>query len=87
MTSAQWDIEIDNMIYYLTEMTEEGCSEINEYKKEFYDILWGKDVATEEHEEISKKFYDREEQIYKYRNKMKEKAFKLISKNYWNLWD
>ena len=38
-------------------------------------------------EELKEKYFNREQEIFEYRNKMKDEAFDLIKKYFWNLWD
>lgn len=38
-------------------------------------------------EEIKNKYWKREEDIFNYRDKMKNEAFDLLKKYFWNLWD
>lgn len=40
-----------------------------------------------EYKEVSKKMYDAESDIWKYREKCKNEFFELFSKYFWNLWD
>ena len=37
--------------------------------------------------EIREKYIERENEIFNYRNKMKDEAFVLLQKYFWNLWD
>lgn len=73
-TKQEWDNVINEMIKCFTEMTEEGCSIKNEY-----------DMSTDT--ENLKKWVKRENEIYEYRNNMKNKGLELFSKYFWELWD
>ena len=39
-TPEEWDRELDTMIHYFTEATEEGCSEKNEYEEQYNKRWW-----------------------------------------------
>lgn len=43
--------------------------------------------TNEPSKELEKKYFDREKEIYEYRNKMKDEAFDLLKKYFWDLWD
>ena len=84
MTEELWNIELERMIYYFTESTEEGCSEKNEYENIYDSIIWGEFT---DNNEIVKKYLDRETQIDKYKYNMKQKGLRLFAKYFYNLWD
>lgn len=44
-------------------------------------------VTNEPDEELKEKFWNREKEITQYRESMKEEAFRLLNKYFWNLWD
>lgn len=79
----EWDKELDKMIYYFTEMSEDECSQKNQYSENF-NKLWFSDNIDKD---LQKKYLDREKEICEYREDMKNKGFELLSKYYWNLWD
>ena len=85
MTKELWDIELERMIYYLTESTEEGCSEKNEYTEDYLASLY--ENNQKKCDGIEKEWIRRENEITKYKIEMKNKAFKLFSKYFYNLWD
>ena len=85
MSSKQWDMELERMIYYFKESTDEFCSEKNEYEKEWYDSLWSAQKI--EDKEIRDKWLKREDAIMKYKENMKNKGLELFSKYYYDLWD
>lgn len=86
MTEEQWTMELDNMIHCFEEMTDD-CSEKNEYweeyKKHLFSIKGEKDLD----KELQEKWLKREEEIENYQVNMKNKALKMFSKYYYNLWD
>lgn len=84
MTDALWDTELERMIYYFTESTDEGCSEKNEYANQYDSIIFG-DFT--DNKNIIDKYFDREEQIDRYKYSMKQKGLKMFSKYFYNLWD
>lgn len=93
MEEAEWDAELSKMIKCFTEMSEYSCSMKNEYDKEFHEIIW-EDMAKKEinkpdnhAKEIRENWFQREKEISNYRVKMKDEAFRLFSKYFWNLWD
>lgn len=44
-------------------------------------------VTNEPSKELREKYFNREQEIFEYRDKMKDEAFDLIKKYFWNLWD
>lgn len=89
ISMENWKTKIDEMINCFEEMTEDGCSERNEYEQEFdmYFDIGNKDGENNISEELKNKYFEREQKIYKYREKMKNKGFKLLSQYFWDLWD
>lgn len=85
MTEEQWEKELDNMIYYFEEIDENKCSEKNEFEEDFQKTIW--ENYDKNKDEIREKWIQREYEISDYRTHMKDKAFKLFSKYFWNLWD
>ena len=85
MAEQQWDITLNNMINYFKESTDEYCSEKNEYEEEYLNSMY-KDNQ-EDFKKLRDKWLDREEKIGNYKNHMKDKALKMFSKYYYNLWD
>lgn len=85
MSSKQWDMELERMIYYFKESTDEFCSEKNEYEEEWYNSLWS--AQKNEDKEIRDKWLKREDAIVKYKENMKNKGLELFSKHYYDLWD
>ena len=68
--------------------TDEYCSEKNEYEEEYLNsICKGNQENLEKLQDIRDKWLDREEKIGNYKNHMKDKALKMFSKYYYNLWD
>lgn len=90
MEEEEWTMEIKNMIYCFKESTDEYCSEKNEYEEDFHNLIW-RDYAMpnkyKDEEELRQKWIDREYEIDKYKEKMRNKGFELFSKYYDNLWD
>lgn len=85
MSSKQWDMELERMIYYFKESTDEFCSEKNEYEKEWHNSLWSD--HENQNKEIRDKWSKREDTIMKYKENMKNKGLELFSKYYYDLWD
>lgn len=85
MTEQQWNITLDNMINYFKESTEKYCSEKNEYEEEYLNSMY--EDNQEDFKKLRDKWLDREEKIADYKTHMKDKAFKLFSKYFYNLWD
>ena len=58
-------------------------------KKSFWDKVIDNPKTNNsiEYLEISDKWRKRNDEIYDYRNKMKNEAFKLFSEYFWSLWD
>ena len=82
MTEKEWDDILDEMIFNFTELDEDTCSMQNEYWEKYYNS-----PDNEEKEELRKKWLKRAEEINKYQNDCKNKAFELFSKHFWSLWD
>lgn len=85
MTEEQWNIVLKNMIDCFKESTERYCSEKNEYTEDYLTSLY--ENNQKKCDEIEKKWMRRENEITKYKIKMKNKAFKLFSKHFYDLWD
>lgn len=83
MTNELWEAELERMIYYFTESTDEGCSEKNEYKNQFISITFGE---LTDNNDITNKYIERERQIDKYKYNMKQKGLRLFSKYFYDLW-
>lgn len=91
-TPEEWDRELDTMIHYFTEATEEGCSEKNEYEEQYnkrwWDSFYEKSMAyVIDDSELRDKYLQRSYEIDEYREDMKNKGFEMFSKYFWNLWD
>ena len=85
MSSEQWDLELERMIYYFKESRDEFCSEKNEYEEEWCNSLWSD--QENQNKEIREKWLQREDAIAKYQENMKNKGLELFSKYYYDLWD
>lgn len=87
----KWRIVLKRIAYCLRESSEDFCSQENEYWHRYYELNYEKDKLNEdeqkENKKLEKQWLSREKQIDKYRTKMKDEAFKLISKYFFNLWD
>lgn len=71
LTEEAWNVILDRMVFLLTGMDEETCSQQN--------TLWeGEDKD---------KAIEREMDIWKYRDACKDEFFRLFSKYFYNLWD
>ena len=66
-----WENILERIIYCLHEADEEKCSVKNNYVYKENKKLWK----------------EKEEEIFTYRNNMKNEAFDLIKKYFWDLWD
>lgn len=84
-TEEQWNIILKNMIDYFKESTERYCSEKNEYTEDYLASLY--ENNQKKCDGIEKEWIRRENEITKYKIEMKNKAFKLFSKHFYNLWD
>ena len=84
MTEEEWNLTLNNMINYFKECTDFYCSEKNEYEDEYMSRIMS---ANEYDKLLADKWLKREEEIDKYKNKMKDKAFELFSKHFYSLWD
>lgn len=84
-TEEQWDIILKNMIDYFKESTERYCSEKNEYTEDYLISLY--ENNQKKCDGIEKEWIRRENEITKYKIEMKNKAFKLFSKHFYDLWD
>lgn len=84
MTEEEWNLTLNNMINYFKECTDFYCSEKNEYEDEYMSRI----MSTNEYDKsLTNKWLKREEEIDKYKNEMKDKAFELFSKHFYSLWD
>lgn len=84
MTEEEWNLTLNNMINYFKECTDFYCSEKNEYEDEYMSRIMS---ANEYDKLLADKWLKREEEIDKYKNEMKDKAFELFSKHFYSLWD
>ena len=85
MTEQQWNITLNNMIDYFKESTERYCLEKNEYTEDYLASLY--ENNQKKCDGIEKEWIRRENEITKYKIEMKNKAFKLFSKHFYDLWD
>lgn len=85
MTEQQWNITLNAMIDYFKESTDEYCSEKNEYEEEYLNSMY--EDNQEDFKKLRDKWLDREKKIEDYKTHMKDEAFKLFSKYFYNLWD
>ena len=72
-SKEEWDNELNKMIYYLEQSNPFDNKEGNEY-------------SSDENFE-PKKFIQKELEIQKQKDKMKNEFFKLFNKYFWELWD
>lgn len=84
MTEEEWNLTLNNMINYFKECTDFYCSEKNEYEDEYMSRIMS---ANEYDKLLANKWLKREEEIDKYKNEMKDRAFELFSKHFYSLWD
>lgn len=77
----RWWLILSRIAYCLQESGDNQTTEINEYDK----LIWEEKIKPDS--ELRKKWYNRELEISNYRNKMKDEAFRLLKKYFWNLWD
>lgn len=89
MTEEEWDKILEDMIFYFRESDEQTCS------KQEKDFDWKCEDelnAMTKEEQIQyginrSNWHEDCKRIYKYREEMKDKAFELFAKYFWNLWD
>lgn len=77
-TFEEWEALVNKIIQYLINAREE--SYINEYLEEYLS-------SGIKNDEIQKKYFEREKEIYTERLINKTKAISLINYNFFNLWD
>jgi hypothetical protein len=98
----EWDAILDRMIFCFTEMNEVTCSMENEYGDDYWDASEEIDIPNynekgkieiiksytirEPDPELEKLYHNRENEIKKYREDMKNEGFELFSKYFWCLW-
>ena len=88
MTPEEWDKELSQMIFYFKEMSEDTCSQENEYAGIYFDKVFGNEKGNkEEIEELKGKYLKREDELYDYRRDMRTKALDMFNKYYESLWD
>lgn len=85
MTEEEWDEKLNKMIRCFEEANEDTCSIKNEYDGDIYEF-YEKIINNPELNTLDK-WIKRNYEIYDYRNKMKNEAFKLFSEYFWSLWD
>ena len=85
MTEEEWDEKLNKMIRCFEEANEDTCSIKNEYDGDIYEF-YEKIINNPELNTLDK-WIKRNDEIYDYRNKMKNEAFKLFSEYFWSLWD
>lgn len=83
---SRWQLILTRIAYCLIQANEESTEIKNEYEEEYFNQIFG-NTTNKNHKKLEKKYFDREEEIYKYRNEMKNEAFDLLKKYFWNLWD
>lgn len=87
-----WRLVLKRIAYCLEQSNDDFCNEKNEYWDELYSLIF-KDESSLSNDEIERKNEleklneSRNIEIDKYKENMKNEAFKLISKYFFNLWD
>lgn len=82
----RWWFILSRIAYCLEQSNEEITEIENKFEKEFRTIVLDNENSNIE-KEIRKKYIERENEIFNYRNKMKNEAFDLLKKYFWSLWD
>lgn len=82
----RWWFILSRIAYCLEQSNEEIIEIENEHSKDFMNIALNNKNSISE-KEIRKKYIERENEIFNYRNKMKDEAFILLQKYFWHLWD
>lgn len=80
LTEEEWNSILDRMIFLLSEMDVDTCSQQNEY---YENTDWVNDFD----EETRKKAVNRTIEIDKYIDSCKDEFFKLFSEYFYSLWD
>ena len=89
----KWKLIIKRIIFYLNESNENNCSRKNKYFDLWYDNTFNKDKEPVTEEDIKQqsilleKWTTEQNNIDEYRKQCVTKAFELISKYFFNLWD
>ena len=81
----RWWLVLSRIAYCLQESSEDQTTEINEYTEKFDKLTWVEQVDPDS--ELREKWFNRDEEIAEYRDKMKDEAFDLLKKYFWHLWD
>ena len=95
----QWYIILTRIAFCLKQTDEDLYIE-NPYEKEYFNQLYKSDNLFKKindnfyelntspvDKELKTKYVKEEDKIWKYRNNMKNEAFDLLKKYFWNLWD
>ena len=86
----RWWLVLSRIAYCLKESSEYQITEVNDYQYQFEKLLWSEQTnpnIDKTELELRKKWLDREKEIAEYKIKMKDEAFELLKKYFWNLWD
>lgn len=91
-----WKLILRRIIYCLRECSDDQCSIVSKYWDEYYEKAYNsnKDINLIEPLEedletkiLKEKWLQEEEEISKYKEKMKDEAFSLLSKWFFALWN
>lgn len=88
----KWQLILTRIAWCLEQANEETTCIKNEYEEEYFDKIFKNDYEfwenkNGEDKELEEKYFSRLKDIAEYRNQMKDEAFDLIKKYFWNLWD
>lgn len=94
---AWWNSHLREIAFRLRESNEDTCSEKNEFElitrhhnedvDEFpFGVRWVDDLTDEEHA-ANRRYFDRQREIYYYRNEQYRKAMEMLSELHGVLWD
>ena len=86
-TFSRWQLILTRIAYCLIQANEDTTDIKNEYREDYVNQIFGNIYQTKQKQELEKKYFEREKEIIEYRDEMKNEAFDLLKKYFWNLWD
>lgn len=93
LTDEKWTEILNRLTFLLNEVNEDTCSVKNEFEESYHNSL---DLYIELNKALpnanfpnkfADDYFEKEKEIFEYRNKCKDEALDLIKEYFWNLWD
>lgn len=85
-TQSRWLLILSRISYCFKQANENTTKIKNEFEDSFFHLSY-KLKEGDVPEDLKNNYFAKEKEIYEYRNNMKNEAFDLLKKYFWDLWD